>query len=97
MSLAPSKQHATPDRATPDQKLSLRLENTVRVRAMVDHYISNVPHIPERSRSSTAEFCATIDAAVDPLLTLCGKDQITNEEAFAAFTKLRGVLHVCQV
>ena len=91
MSFAPPEKTASPDRAAADQKLSLRLENTVRVRAMVDHYISNVPHIPERSRSSTAEFCATIDAAVDPLLTLCGKGEITNEEAFAAFNKLRGV------
>lgn len=97
MSFAPPLKTAPSERVTADQKLSLSLESTVKLRVMVDHYRSNVPHIPERSRGATAEFRATIDAAVDPLLTLCGREAISNEEAFAAFNKLRGVLHGCQV
>jgi hypothetical protein len=44
-------------------------------------------------RGPTAEFRARIDGAIDPLLALGASKAITNEEAFAAFSKLRGVLH----
>ena len=93
MSLAPSKQHTTPERVTADKKLSLSLESAVKVRAMIDEYLSNAPHIPEGMRGPTAEFRAKIDDAIDPLLALGASSAITNEEAFAAFRKLRGVLH----
>lgn len=78
---------------TADKKLSLSLENAVKVRAMVDDYLSNTPRIPEGMGRPTAEYRAKIDDAIDPLLALGASKSITNEEAFAAFSKLRGVLH----
>jgi hypothetical protein len=80
-----------------DKQLALSMENTVRLRQMVDDYISGAPEIPERMHQATAEIRSRIDAAVDPLLSLGTDKPISNEEAFAAFNKLRGVLHGCAV
>lgn len=91
--LAPSKQHASTERVTSDKKLSLSLENAVKVRAMVDDYLSSTPDLPIGMTQPTADYVEKIDRAVAPLLVLGASPSITNEEAFAAFSKLRGVLH----
>ena len=82
-------------RVSADKQHALSMENTVRLRQMVDDYISDSPEVPERMHQATAEIRSRIDAAVDPLLSLGTDKPITNEEAFAAFNKLRGVLHGC--
>lgn len=97
MCQAVTKHAQSPQRVSADKQLSLSMENTVRLRQMVDDYISKAPEIPEGMHMATAELRSRIDGAIDPLLLLGAEKPISNEEAFAAFNKLRGVLHGCAV